>query len=408
MGPEDLAALGPVPAIFFGVLGLLFGSFLNVCIVRWGAEPKQSVVRPRSRCPKCGHEIAWYENLPVVSWLVLRGRCKGCGNPISAMYPVVELAVGIFWGWMFLRHGVTLQALAHAIFGTLLLGIALTDARAFIIPHEFTLGGTVIALVLAFLQGTSAGLDSVAGALFGAGLILLVGEAGTLAFRRAAMGSGDVALMGLIGAFLGWQSVVGVLALGAVVSIVLHVASALLLRAPRSTDDTALAGGEGAGISIVVLIGAVLASVALVAGMILLMRAGHLGDALVLLHIGTMAAGALYYVAFVLPSRVVDHTAWLSVGGLLAVSAVVAAWPPFSVVRLGIGVLLAALLLVALRRLPAAEPEPDAAADTESLRAQGYLPFGVGLAIAAFILGILVGAPSVNAAFSDYARSIGL
>jgi len=90
------------------------------------------------------------------------------------------------------------------------------------------------------------------------------------------------------------------------------------------------------------------------------------------------------------------------------VSAVIAAWPPFSVVRLGIGVLLAALLIVALRRLPAAEPEPDAAADTESLRAQGYLPFGVGLAIAAFILGILVGAPAVNAAFSDYARSIGL
>ena len=408
MGPEDLAALGPVPAIFFGVLGLLFGSFLNVCIVRWGAEPKQSVVRPRSRCPKCGHEIAWYENVPVVSWLVLRGRCKGCGNPISAMYPVVELAVGIFWGWMFLRHGVTLQALAHAIFGTLLLGIALTDARAFIIPHEFTLGGTVIALVLAFLQGTSAGLDSVAGALSGAGLVLLVGEAGTLAFRRAAMGGGDVALMGLIGAFLGWQSVVAVLALGAVVSIVLHVAGALLLRAPSSTDDTALAGDEGARISIVMLIGAVLASVAFVAGMILLMRAGHLGDALVLLHIGTMAAGALYYVAFVLPSRLVDRTAWLSVGGLLAVSAVIAAWPPFSVVRGGIGVVLAALLLVALRRRPAVEPEPDAAADTETLRAQGYLPFGVGLAIAAFILGILVGAPAVNAAFGDYARSIGL
>ena len=408
MGPEELEALGPVPAIFFGVLGLLFGSFLNVCIVRWGAEPKQSVVRPRSRCPRCGHEIAWYENVPVVSWLALRGRCKGCGNPIPAMYPIVELAVGIFWGWMFLRHGVTLQTLAHAIFGTLLLGIALTDARAFIIPHEFTLGGTVVALVLAFLQGTSTGLDAVAGALFGAGLILLVGEAGTLAFRRAAMGGGDVALMGLVGAFLGWQSVVAVLALGAVVSIVLHVASAVLRRAPSSADHTAPPAAAGGGISFVMLLGAVLASVAVVAGMILLMRAGHLGDALVLLHIGTMAAGALYYVSFVLPRRVVDHTAWLSVGGLLAVSAVIAAWPPFSAVRAAVGVVLAALLLAALRRLPAAEPEPDDAADSESLRAQGYLPFGVGLAIAAFILGVLVGAPAVNAAFSDYARSIGL
>ncbi|HEX5817341.1 MAG TPA: prepilin peptidase [Gemmatimonadales bacterium] len=406
MGAEELAALGPVPAIFFGVLGLLFGSFLNVCIVRWGAEPKQSVVRPRSRCPKCGHEISWYENVPVFSWLALRGRCKGCGNPISPMYPMVELAVGLLWAWMAWRHGVTLQALAHAVFGTLLLGIALTDARAFIIPHEFTLGGTIIALALAFLQGVPTGLAASAGALFGAGLILLVGEVGTLAFRRAAMGGGDVALMGLVGAFLGWQSVIAVVALGAVVSLVLHVASAALHRAPAAS--TTSPGDEGGGISAALLGGAVLAAVVLVAVMIVLMRAGLLGEALTLLRRGTMAAGVLYYVGFALPDAVVERTAWLQVGGLLALCAVVAAWPPVSPVRLAAGAGALGLTAWAARRVPTAEPEAADDADADTLRAQGYLPFGVGLAIAAFVLGIVIGAPAVDAAFADYARSIGL
>jgi leader peptidase (prepilin peptidase)/N-methyltransferase len=407
VGAEELEALGPIPAIFFGVLGLLFGSFLNVCIVRWGAEPKQSVVRPRSRCPKCGHEIAWYENVPVLSWLALRGKCKGCGNPISPMYPMVELAVGLLWAWMAWRHGITLQALAHAVFGTLLLGIALTDARAFIIPHEFTLGGTVIALALAFLQGVPAGLDAAAGALFGAGLILLVGEVGTLAFRRAAMGGGDVALMGLVGAFLGWQSVIAVVALGAVVSLVLHVASAALHRAP-SAASTSTPTDEGGGVSAALLGGAVLAAVVLVAVMIVLMRAGLLGDALTLLRRGTMAAGVLYYVGFVLPDAMVERTSWLQVGGLLALCAVVAAWPPVSPARLAAGAGVLGLVVWAARRVPAAEPEATDDADADTLRAQGYLPFGVGLAIAAFLLGIAIGAPAVDAAFADYARSIGL
>jgi leader peptidase (prepilin peptidase)/N-methyltransferase len=407
VGADELEALGPIPAIFFGVLGLLFGSFLNVCIVRWGAEPKQSVVRPRSRCPGCGHEIAWYENVPVVSWLLLRGRCRGCGNPISAMYPAVELAVGLLWGWMAWRHGVTLQALALAVFGTLLLGIALTDARAFIIPHEFTFGGVALALAFAFAQGVPTGVDALAGALFGAGLILLVGEAGTLAFRRPAMGGGDVALMGLVGAFLGWQGVLAVVALGAVVSLVLHVASSLLRRAPAGVA-TIEPAEEGGGFSPAVLGGALLAGLALIAVMILLMRAGTLGDALVLLRTGIMAAGAFYYVAFALPDRFVDRFAWLQVGGLLALAGVIALWPPFAPARLGVAAAAIALIAWAARRTPVAGAELADDADSDTLRAHGYLPFGVGLAIAAVVLGIVVGAPAVRAAFDAYAASIGL
>lgn len=406
MGAEALEALGPIPAVFFGVLGLLFGSFLNVCIVRWGAEPKQSVVRPRSRCPRCGHEIAWYENVPVFSWLALRGRCRGCGNPISPMYPLVELTVGVLWFAMAWRHGLSLDAFRFAVFGTLLLGIALTDARAFVIPHEFTLGGSAIALVLAFVHGVPAGLDALGGMLFGAGLVLLVGEAGTLAFRRPAMGGGDVALMGMVGAFLGWQSVIAVVALGAVVSLVLHVATAVLR--PVGEDTPTSGAPVQGGLSPLVFGGALLAGLGFVAGMILLMRQGLLGDALDLARHGVMAAGVLYYVSFALPDALLDRTPWLQVAGLLAFAVSFAAWPPVAVSRLVAGGALVAAVLWLVHRAPPATDGLADDVDSDTLRAHGYLPFGVGLAIAAFLLGVVVGAPSVNAVFADYARSIGL
>ena len=99
--PVSLSLVLPA---FAALLGACLGSFLNVCILRWGAEPKQSVVRPPSRCPKCGRGLPWYDNVPVVSWLVLRGRCRGCGEPISIQYPLVELATAVIWGYFAWRH----------------------------------------------------------------------------------------------------------------------------------------------------------------------------------------------------------------------------------------------------------------------------------------------------------------
>ena len=90
--PFEVSHAGPIEIIVAGLFGALFGSFLNVCILRWGAEPKESIIRPPSHCPRCGRGLAWYENIPVVSWLLLRARCRGCGEPISMMYPLIELA----------------------------------------------------------------------------------------------------------------------------------------------------------------------------------------------------------------------------------------------------------------------------------------------------------------------------
>lgn len=197
-----------VPGVSAFVLGAIFGSFLNVCVARW---PKElSVVSPRSRCPQCGHQITWWENIPLVSWVLLRGKCHGCKRPISIEYPLVELVVALGWLAAYVQFGASLTALRVAVFGTILLGIMLTDAAAYVIPDGFTAFGLVWALVMAIaaavMRETSpfANLyDSAIGACVGAGVIAIAGWLGEMAFKKEAMGFGDVTLMAMVGAHLG-------------------------------------------------------------------------------------------------------------------------------------------------------------------------------------------------------------
>jgi leader peptidase (prepilin peptidase)/N-methyltransferase len=219
----ELAELRPYLAVIAAVLGALIGSFLNVCIVRWGAEPKQSVVRPRSRCPQCGKGIAWYDNVPVLSWLILRGRCRGCGNPISVQYPLVEIATAIIWAYMAARHGPSLEAIRGALFGTILLGIGMTDARAYLIPDEFTFGGLAIGLAFSLAGGLPGLLAAVVGAVVGFLLLWGVGAAGTWLFKQEAMGGGDIKMMAMVGAFLGWKGVLLTIFLGALLGSLIFV-----------------------------------------------------------------------------------------------------------------------------------------------------------------------------------------
>ena len=175
--------------ILAGVLGLLVGSFLNVCIVRWPAG--ESVVTPRSRCPRCGNMIAWYDNIPVFSWVMLRAKCRRCKLPIPARYPLVELVVGIAWAWFAWTQGATVEALRGALFITILVGIAMSDAREFIIPDEFSIGGTVVGLVMAlpYVGGALAFSDAVIGAAAGFILLSAIGVVGRKAFGREAVPS---------------------------------------------------------------------------------------------------------------------------------------------------------------------------------------------------------------------------
>ena len=212
-------------SVFAAAVGALFGavigSFLNVCIVRLPED--QSVVSPPSRCPRCGKPVEWRDNIPVLSWLLLGGKCRGCREPISILYPLVELATAVVWAGMAWYYGLSLDALKGALFGTLLLGIALTDARKYIIPNEFTFGGLAIGLVLSAAGGLHALLLALLGAAVGYSILWLVGMLGTWAFKEEAMGGGDIKMMAMVGSFVGWQGVLLTIMLGAIGGVVIFL-----------------------------------------------------------------------------------------------------------------------------------------------------------------------------------------
>lgn len=212
----DAVLLAGVTAI-----GLALGSFLNVCILRLPHD--QSLISPPSTCPKCHRRIGWRDNIPVLSWLLLRGRCRACGAPISIQYPLVEAVVGAVWLGAVLAYGPSLRGLAAALFGTLLLGIALTDARHYLIPDEFSLGGLVMGLLVALGGGAAGFLDAVIGAAVGFGLLYGVAVAGSWLFKEEAMGGGDIKMMAMVGAFVGWEGVILTLFGGALLGLLIFV-----------------------------------------------------------------------------------------------------------------------------------------------------------------------------------------
>jgi leader peptidase (prepilin peptidase)/N-methyltransferase len=196
-------------ATFVFMMGAAVGSFLNVCISRWPAN--LSVVAPRSRCPRCERPIAWYENIPLVSWVALRARCRGCQLPISVQYPAVELLVALGWLAAFVVYPDPFLALRVAVFGTVLAGIAVTDGQHYIIPDGFTVFGlawVLVTSITALLLGResapfAAPLEALYGACVGAGAIAIIGWLGEVALKREAMGFGDATLMAVVGAALG-------------------------------------------------------------------------------------------------------------------------------------------------------------------------------------------------------------
>lgn len=196
------------------MLGASVGSFLNVCIVR--LPEGEEVVAGRSRCPHCAARIAWHDNVPVLSWLWLRGRCRSCGERISTLYPLVELGTAAAWVGMALLEGPTWEALRGAVFLSLLLALAVSDAREYLIPDALSLGGLAAGLALALFPGAPGPLASVAGAVTGFLLLWVVGRVGEWAFRQPAMGAGDMKMMAMVGAFLGPVGALLTIFLGAV------------------------------------------------------------------------------------------------------------------------------------------------------------------------------------------------
>ncbi len=239
-----------IPYVIVAVFGLAFGSFLNVCIAR--LPRKESVVAPRSRCPRCGHAIRWFDNIPVASYLILRGRCRDCRVAISPVYPLVELLSAGIWVAAFSRASLSPEFIKVVTLDMLALIIVFTDLLERRVPHPITVFGMGVGVLFSFLvpvdsrpldwifrqigffpTGISASiLGAIAGALAGGGLFYAVGEVFYFASGRKKeyLGFGDVMLMLMVGTFLGpaltlMTILIGSLA-GTLIALPLTVASA--------------------------------------------------------------------------------------------------------------------------------------------------------------------------------------
>ncbi|AKJ63780.1 prepilin peptidase [Kiritimatiella glycovorans] len=220
--------------LIFFLLGACIGSLLNVCIHRIPRE--ESIVRPRSHCPHCGRLIAWYDNIPLLSWMLLRARCRHCGEPISPRYALVELLTALLFVAVFEVHGLTAVTPVYllAVFG-LILG-SFVDLEHLIIPDRVTIGGMVLGPVLSLLvpqlHGTadrfSSLLQSLAGLAAGYGFLWLVAAAGRRVFRKEAMGYGDVKLLGAVGGWLGAASIPFVIMVSSLAGSVVGIALIIL------------------------------------------------------------------------------------------------------------------------------------------------------------------------------------
>jgi leader peptidase (prepilin peptidase)/N-methyltransferase len=191
--------------LFAFVFGMVVGSFLNVCICRMPKD--ESIVSPPSHCPHCSYQIRWYDNIPLVSYLLLRGKCRGCGAHISIRYPLVELLNGVLTLLLFLHFGPTLAFAALFLFCSALVVITFIDIEHQIIPDEISLPGIVVGFVLSFFMKGHTWLNSLLGILLGGGTLLLIAYSYQRLTGKEGMGGGDIKLLAMMGAFLGWKAV---------------------------------------------------------------------------------------------------------------------------------------------------------------------------------------------------------
>lgn len=194
------------------ILGLIVGSFSNVCIYR--IPRNKSIIYPASHCPKCRSKIKTVDNIPLLSFFLLKGRCRNCKSKISIQYPVVELLTGLIYLIIYLVYGLSIQSLIYIILSSALIIIAFIDLNEQIVPDVISLPGIVIGFIISFFVSYISYMNSALGVLVGGGIILIIGLAGSVIFKKEAMGGGDVKLAAMIGAFLGWRYIIISLFLG--------------------------------------------------------------------------------------------------------------------------------------------------------------------------------------------------
>ncbi len=187
------------------LFGALVGSFLNVVILRL-PEENGSIVYPPSHCPRCKTPLSWFENIPLLSFLFLRGRCRHCHEPISCQYPVVEALMSLLAAAVVFRFGPTMTSAGYFLFCAALLSIIWIDIHHQIIPDVISIPGIVIGFFLSFFSSFVTWRDSLIGLLVGGGILYAIALIYYLLRKQEGMGGGDIKLLAMIGAFLGWQS----------------------------------------------------------------------------------------------------------------------------------------------------------------------------------------------------------
>jgi leader peptidase (prepilin peptidase)/N-methyltransferase len=234
-----------IEAVFAGLFGLLIGSFLNVCIYRIPND--LSVVGPRSFCPTCRSQVAWFDNVPVLTWIFLRGRCRHCSTWIPVRYPIVEALTGVIFFAAVYAHGLTLLAFKVCLLSAILIALAFTDLEYLILPDEFTKPGIVAGLVLAYFvhlpfgvtplimppdipEGWFSVAEAAIGAILPAAILWAVGSLWTRLRGIEALGFGDVKLIALLGAFLGLHGALFATVIGSLAGSIIGVLWIVLKR----------------------------------------------------------------------------------------------------------------------------------------------------------------------------------
>lgn len=219
------------------LFGTMIGSFLNVVI--WRVPREESIVFPGSHCPKCDTAISWYDNIPVLSWLLLGAKCRHCAETISVRYPLIELASGVLFAATVYRFGIGLGSLWYA-FSAALLVVTMIDLDHKIIPNEISLPGIPLGILAHMFLLSPRWLDGLIfsglGVLMGGGVLLAVALGYQALTKREGMGMGDPKLLGMIGAFVGWQGVVFTLLVSSVVGTVIGLLMIVIGGKDRRTE----------------------------------------------------------------------------------------------------------------------------------------------------------------------------
>ena len=223
-----------IDVVLIFILGLIVGSFSNVCIYR--IPRNESIVYPASHCPKCRSNISPKDNIPLLSFILLKGRCRNCKSKISIQYPIVELLTGLIYLIIYLIFGLSIQTLIYIILSSALIIIAFIDINEQIVPDVISLPGIVIGFIISFFIPYISFTNSALGLVVGGGIILIIGLAGSVIFKKEAMGGGDVKLAAMIGAFLGWRYIIISLFLGFFLGAVAGIF--LILSKIKSREDT--------------------------------------------------------------------------------------------------------------------------------------------------------------------------